>query len=511
MLRKVVFHIFFFLIGLAFFSLLWVKNNYSLVTLDEIVFLLNMPMTGTPVEKIVDFVLKSLVPALLLTLVHVLICLKPFKGKRTYSIEFVFKKKHDFVLFPVRPFSFPHFVFLMMSLCFVFMLADKQLKISTYFESINDVSTFIEENYVDPTQVAIDFPKQKKNLVMIYVESCESSAQDYGNGGYFEENYIPEMTAIAKENISFSQSELIEGASVAPASGWTIAGLVAETAGLPLKLFSYDSWVDNSMEKYAQFLPGVTSLGDILLENGYHNYFMAGSDFNFGGRTTYFQQHGDYEIFDYFSAIEEGKIPEDYYEWWGFEDVKLYEYAKEKLLELAESDEPFNFSMLTADTHQENGYVCSECVDYTGDQYRNVWRCTSKQLNDFLEWMKTQSFYEDTVIVIMGDHCSMDADFYAEITAEKHYGSIKRKVYNAFINSAVEPVQENNRMFTTFDYFPSILGALGVTIEGNQLGLGVNLFSDEQTLSERYGYDHFFVEVHRKSVFYNEVLLYPDK
>ncbi len=44
------------------------------------------------------------------------------------------------------------------------------------------------------------------------------------------------------------------------------------------------------------------------------------------------------------------------------------------------------------------------------------------------------------------------------------------------------------RTYTTFDNFPTTLAAMGVTIEGNRLGLGTNLFSSEQTLSERYGW-----------------------
>ena len=33
--------------------------------------------------------------------------------------------------------------------------------------------------------------------------------------------------------------------------------------------------------------------------------------------------HGGYEVKDYITALDEGWIPEDYYEWWGFEDEKL--------------------------------------------------------------------------------------------------------------------------------------------------------------------------------------------
>lgn len=39
------------------------------------------------------------------------------------------------------------------------------------------------------------------------------------------------------------------------------------------------------------------------------------------------------------------------------------------------------------------------------------------------------------------------------------------------------------------DMFPTALAAMGVKIEGDRLGLGTNLFSREETLAEKYGYE----------------------
>lgn len=363
-------------------------------------------------------------------------------------------------------------------------------------------SRMIEDEYVDPLTVEIHFPEKKKNLLWIYIESGETSAQNHENGGFFEENYIPEMTEIAKNNISFSQSDLLEGAVAAPGATWTIGALVAETSGLPLKLKGV---YGNSMNNYESFMPGATTMGEILKDAGYHNIFMAGSDFNFGGRVDYFTQHGSYEIWDYYTAIEEEKIPEDYKVWWGFEDQKLYAFAKEELLEAASEDQPFNFSMLTVDTHHENGYLCDLCPDTYKEQYANVWACASKQLNEFLEWVKQQTFYEDTTVVICGDHLSMDSDFYQDVVQYRN----ERKVYNAFINSAVNPAKEKNRKFTSMDFFPTVLASLGAEIKGNRLGLGTNLFSEEETLSEKYGYEYLFSEIEKKSSFYDRKILFP--
>ena len=56
--------------------------------------------------------------------------------------------------------------------------------------------------------------------------------------------------------------------------------------------------------------------------------------------------------------------------------------------------------------------------------------------------------------------------------------------------------------------FPSILASLGVQIEGNRLGLGTNLFSDESTLLEIYEPKYVFDELKKKSHWYNKNLLY---
>lgn len=56
--------------------------------------------------------------------------------------------------------------------------------------------------------------------------------------------------------------------------------------------------------------------------------------------------------------------------------------------------------------------------------------------------------------------------------------------------------------------YPTVLAALGVKIEGHRLGLGTNLFSCEETLSEELGVDYFRTEVRKKSHYYNNCLFF---
>ena len=256
------------------------------------------------------------------------------------------------------------------------------------------------------------------------------------------------------------------------------------------------------MAYQASFFPEINTLGDVLADEGYKQYFFIGSIGQFGGREEYFKEHGDYEVDDYNWAMEKGLIPEGYYEWWGYEDEKLFSFAKDRLTEIAAEGEPFNFTMLTADTHFEDGYPCELCDEENdGDnQYGMVLHCSSKQVTEFVSWIQQQDFYENTTIVISGDHLTMDSDFCENIDPD-----YTRTVYNVIINSPIQPQQEKNRSFTTMDMFPTTIASLGATIEGDRLGLGTNLFSGEQTLAEKLTFDQLNDDLSQKSKFFEKM------
>lgn len=284
---------------------------------------------------------------------------------------------------------------------------------------------------------------------------------------------------------------------------WTVGAMVAQSAGVPLKLPS--GIEGNEYGRYSEFLPGVVTLSDILNENGYYQALVIGSNASFGGRDRYYSQHSADSINDFYSARTDGIIDDDYWNnWWGMEDKFVYEYAKQCLNQASREEKPFAITILTADTHPSGGFVCDLCIDGHTDQYQTVYSCASRQLNDFIEWLKQQDFYENTTVIIVGDHCTMDNDYMTNTLGFYE----NRYIYNCFLNSAVEPVNSKNRVFTQLDMFPSTLAAMGVQIEGNRLGMGVNLFSDEQTLAEKYGFDAFNSMINTKSTMYEYEFLY---
>lgn len=379
------------------------------------------------------------------------------------------------------------------------------LGVDEYLEERSHYSTLYEDFYVQPKDVKITFPEKKKNLIYLYCESMESTYSNKEHGGAAEQNLIPALTELALDNESFRDSSAKElgGARTTNSTSWTIAGIVAQTSGTPL--CQGNGEFTRNFDGDSEFMPSLTSLGDILKKEGYHNYFMCGSDASYAGRANYFRQHGDYDIFDLQTARDTGRIPADYKEWWGFEDEKLFDYAKEAILDLADQDEPFNFTMLTADTHFKDGYLCPDCPDRFEEQYKNVISCSDKRIAEFVRWIQDQPFYEDTTIIISGDHLSMDG-LIPEMTGTDY----TRKTYVCIINGPERQSQEA-RSYTTLDLYPTTLEALGAEIEGGRLGLGTGLYNGRETLSEELGFDEFNQEIAWNSHYYNRVILRGDE
>lgn len=496
-IKNIVFNIIIFSCVLIFFSVKWSVRTFGDIPFAQIIFHLKVPLHGTDSSILLSYVKQSLLPSLLIIVCYNLITLNLFHIKVVLKL-IIFSKEKRLVILPI--YSIKKYI-----ICLAIMLAFVglyKIGIIKYISYEISSSTMIEENYVDPESITIKFPKQKRNLIYIYLESMETTYASKETGGAWNIDLIPELTEIASENINFSNKDTLGGALQFIGTGWTIAGLVSQTSGLPLKI-PIDG---NSYNQYSSFLPGVYSLGDILENEGYNQILMIGSGAEFAGRKNYFEQHGNYMMWDFERAKEEGKIPKDYLVFWGFEDNKLFSYAKEELSKLAKLEEPFNFTMLTVDTHAQDGYFCELCENKYDSQYANVISCSSKQVGSFIEWIKRQDFYQNTTIIIQGDHLSMESDFFDNI--DNNY---KRTTYNCFINSVIQPVNSKNRTFSTFDLFPSTLASLGVTINGNRLGLGTNLFSEEKTLVEIFGIEKFEEELSKNSRFYNKYLLYGER
>lgn len=467
-------------------SVIWGNRTFSVKTLSQIVFHLKVPMEGTDNGIYLDWFVSTVPLSILVVSIITLLI---------FNLHRIFKKpKEKIFLFIRKNYIKIGILGIVGSLIFTV----NNYNLIQYLSNIFEETNLYEKYYVDPSEVNISFNNGKHNLIHLYLESVENTYSNLKIDNEKTTNYIPELTNLAKENVSFSNSNDLGGSRTIDGTQWTIASQVSQNMGIPLTLPLTSHNYDND----TAFLPGGYSIGEVLENNGYVNEFMCGSKADFGDTSNFYKQHGNYIIRDYDSIVENGEIPEDYFVFWGIEDAKLFDLAKKDLTLLAKQEKPFNMEIATIDTHTPDGYLCELCKKDHKNQYANVIECQSRQVNNFIEWCKNQPWYENTTIVITGDHNSMSEKFFTEL--DDNY---IRTPYNCIINSAVKPTNDKNREFSTMDLYPTILASMGAKIEGDKLGLGTNLFSNKPTLMEEIGFEKLNNEVQKSSKFYNQKIL----
>lgn len=487
-----------FALGMAAFTAsIWAADTFAGLTPDQMMINLNSD-TGGASPEVMNTLFQG--PVLLTAVVTVLFCVFAFSTRKIlYKLH---EKQRTVFSGLARRLTALFLALLMLSGGVVFGV--KKLSLQKLYAAYADDSPYIEDNFADPKKVKMTFPEKKRNLIHIYLESMENSYFSKELGGYMDENLLPDLGKLSKEGYNFS--DLPEGFGGNPSStgaNWSVASMVNMSSGLPMKV----PVGANAYGSADNFLPGATTIGDILKEQGYNQTVMFGADASFGGLDYFFEEHGDYNIMDYKRAKQDNFIPQDYSVWWGYEDDKLYEYAKMELTRLAGEDKPFYFVMETADTHFPDGYLSPNAKTPFDKQYANVIFYSQAETVKFVRWIQSQPFYENTTIVINGDHLSMDQNFFKDF--DPNY---RRTCFNLILNptpncTSAPDTRFHNREWATFDMLPTMLASIGVEIEGNKLGIGTNLFSDTPTLFERDGTDFVNEELEKRSNFYNEHIL----
>ena len=466
----------------------WMIKKFGNLTYEQIMFHADIPL-DTDVRLIKSYFQNTVIIAVILVTI-------------LYFLTRKVNKKHCLALASV---------FFVAAICWTY----QKLNIGSLLaerNNFNVTGNFYEEHYVEPKSVSIVAPDKKRNLIMIFAESMEST---YANTEYFDDNIIPNLTALAENNFHFSHNEGLGGFHNIKGAKYTMAAIVAQSCAIPLRLPIQAA----RFRPKNGFLPGATCLYDVLAKDGYNLVFMQGTLKQSAGMDKFLTTHGNTQIFDwnYYSerdhlsvnkvAKQKGKYASFFKR--AIRDDKLFAYAKEKISEIVAEDKPFAFTLSTLDTHFGTEYFDSKnCVakyhseDFSDEHYfKNVVSCADSKIADFVEWVKRQPFYENTEIVVVGDHLTMGDVIFSD--------GMDRTVYNVYINPLNEPDAgiTKNRQFTALDTMPTVLESMGYKIDGHKLGLGVSLMSGEKTLLEDgIGIDVLDTELDKQSRIYNKLL-----
>lgn len=463
-----------FILFIFIYGIPWLIKAFPLENSEAILFTLSQNKSGTEGfvwnliwVNILRPVLSSFVP---ISIFFFILSAFVFYSKKTWFLRiFHFKiriRSGENIWVTLKQL----YAFLFICLLIIFCMSAPKLTTplldlcKVYFDSnMKQNSQLYLNDYIFPDSVSIAAPQKRKNLIYIMMESMEVNFEDY----------TPEINRIAKENISFKPG----GIDVAM-TGWTMAAQVSKICGIPLNL---PNGMENSDSIYS-FLPNLKCLTDILAKNDYNQIYVQGSDGSFSSKRNFWRQHNVINFHDFVYYKEKNIISEKKEIYWGVTDKTLYGLIRKELDEVThDTTKPFALYAMTVDTHFPEGHLSEGCIvsEIYETQYPSILNCASSQIDSFLEWAKKQNWYENTVVVLVGDHTWSTFTELLRLPKDAPLYWI-----NIFLNTRKEPLN-TNRYFSSFDMFPTVLEALNFEIDGHRLGLGTSLFSDEKTLLEK--------------------------
>ncbi|MGA7298534.1 MAG: sulfatase-like hydrolase/transferase [Rhodanobacteraceae bacterium] len=306
----------------------------------------------------------------------------------------------------------------------------------------------------DPSAPQAVRARPGRDVVWIYLESIERT---YLDNKRFPD-LMPNVNRLRKLALDFT------GFRTFPGVTYTISGLFSSQCGAPFLINSVfgTSNVDklhfvpgNDATSRASFHPELACFGDVLHAAGYDQTVLSGADLGFTDKRELFSLHGyDHTLGSHeIEALHHGQLPT---EGWGLHDDDLFHQALSTYRNKEKSDKPFSIVLETVDTHRPQGFVMPECRHYRAirNPMLDSVHCADQMLAHFLEQLSKEPDYDNTTVVVMGDHIAMYN------TASRLYPpNSERQPFLMILNA--DKGQRPARMYH-MDVAPTVLARMGV-------------------------------------------------
>jgi phosphoglycerol transferase MdoB-like AlkP superfamily enzyme len=261
-----------------------------------------------------------------------------------------------------------------------FKIVREQLKDSNSIFTSNDIFS-IERNIIN------NAPERKMNVVLISIESLSGEfMKHFGN----TQNITPFLDSLADKSIFFTQHY---------ASGTrTVRGLEALTLSIPpVPGQSIVKRPDNA---------NLFSLGSVFISKGYTTQYIYGGYSYFDNMKAFFAGNG-YEVIDR-DAIKPENI--HYQNIWGVADEDEFTLAINTLDKNAASQKPFFTHIMTVSNHRPFTYPDGRIDIPSSTQSREgAVKYTDYCINKFLKESSVKPWFNNTIFVIVSDHCASSA------------------------------------------------------------------------------------------------------
>ncbi|MGZ4049450.1 MAG: LTA synthase family protein [Bacteroidia bacterium] len=319
-----------------------------------------------------------------------------------------------------------------------------------YFD-IKKANEITERLYKTDKDSTVSFLKTTRpNIVFIIMEGWSA----YGIRSFGGDNFAPFMDSLSRQGIRFTK--------LYP------AGYVSDQ-GIPAVLSSFPCNPHISVINQSSKSAKLPCINQDLKKEGYQSGFMFGGDLTYGNIKSYvYNKKFDVvrEEKDFDSSIPRGKL--------GIQDSYM---EKEYLKILNSAKSPFVYAWFTLSTHMPYDFPGEkkQLTQYE-NEYVNGISYADKAFQHFFEEAKKQSWYKNTLFVIVSDHSHGCQRQFSVYDPEYH------RIPLLFFGDVIDPSfrgKEISSVFSQLDITKTLLKQMKLDDAAKQYIWGKNMFDPD--------------------------------
>ncbi|MEK3890737.1 LTA synthase family protein [Bacillus sp. FSL K6-3431] len=332
-----------------------------------------------------------------------------------------------------------------------------------------DIDNYISAGFVKPDEKMFGIA-EGKNLIVISLESMQSFVM---NNDVYGQEVTPFLNEFIKDSYYFDEFYHQTGQGKTSDSEFLL-----ENSLYPLNRGAV--FFTHSGNKY-------DAMAQKLSDKGYHSSTMHANNKSFWNRDIMYQALG----YDYFYSATDYTITPENSVGWGMKDIPFFEQSVDIMKTIPK---PFYTKMITLTNHhpfrvEGDDKLIDEYDSKSGtlNRYFTTVRYTDEAIKDFIQKLKDEGIYEDSIIVMYGDHYGISENHNEAM--EKYLGKEITPFESAQLQRVplivhIPGVTDNGKGKTIskvsgqIDLKPTLLHLMGVNTK-KDIQFGEDLFSPD--------------------------------
>ena len=297
-------------------------------------------------------------------------------------------------------------------------------------------------------------PIKKPNIIFICIESLSASFLNSLGGDL---NVTPTLDSLSNKSLFFT--------NLYATGTRTVRGMEAITLSIPPTPGRSIVKRDNNTNLF--------TIGEIFKEQGYERSFFYGGDGYFDNMNTYFGGNGfniidrgrgfllDASIKTKRTNIDDNEVT--FENAWGVCDEDIYNKVLKEADKAALTNIPFFNFVMTTSNHRPYTYPEGKIDIPSGTGRDGGIKYTDYAIGNFLKQAKTKPWYDNTVFVIMADHCASSAGRWS-LNIDKY------RIPAMIVNLQDVAPQKIEKLSSQIDMFPTLFSLLNWDYTSNLFG-----------------------------------------